>query len=141
VSDPVFRRARTVRDRDVDALGHVNNAVWVGFVVELAEAHARSLGLGHAAVRAMGMFWIVRRHEIDYLAPALAGEEIREETWVEELRGARSLRASRFTRVSDGTELVRARTQWAFVASDTMRPRRVPAEIAARFPLHVPEGG
>ena len=49
----------------------------------------------------------MRRHEIDYHRPALPGEEIVEETWVERMTGAKSERRSRFTRASDGAPLVR----------------------------------
>ena len=42
--DGVFRRRRVVNDEDVDFLGHVNNTVWVSFIVRLAEAHSSSLG-------------------------------------------------------------------------------------------------
>lgn len=125
----VFRRTRVVADDDVDFLGHVNNVVWVRFVIQIAEAHVRSRASASSSVRASGAQWIVRRHEIDYRASANAGEEIVEETWVEEIRGARSLRASRFTRASNGELLVEALTQWAFVDAGTLRPRRIPREL------------
>ena len=79
---PVFRRTRTVSDADIDAFGHVNNLVWIRFVVELADAHSRAAGLDPSAYRKIGGFWIVRRHEIDYHAPALPDERIVEETWI-----------------------------------------------------------
>ena len=40
----VFERTRVVSAEDLDQLGHVNNVVWLRFVVELAEAHARASG-------------------------------------------------------------------------------------------------
>jgi acyl-CoA thioester hydrolase len=125
----VFRRTRVVANDDVDFLGHVNNVVWVRYVIEVAEGHVRSRASASGGVRVSGVQWIVRRHEIDYRASATAGEEIVEETWVEEMRGARSLRASRFTRASNGELLVEALTQWAFVDASTLRPRRIPREL------------
>jgi acyl-CoA thioester hydrolase len=130
--DGVFRRTREVAERDVDVLGHVNNAVWVRYVVSLATAHSESVGLGIEATRALGGQWIVRRHEIDYHRPAAAGETIVEETWVESLRGARSVRLARFSR-PDGALLVSARTEWAFVDALQLRPRRIPPEVQAAF--------
>jgi acyl-CoA thioester hydrolase len=135
MSDGVFRRTRTVRAKDIDLLGHVNNAVWLNFVVRLAEAHSSSQGLDFETVRDLGGLWIVRRHEIDYRAPALCDEELVEETWISRLRGARSVRHSRFTRRHDGTELVRAITQWAFVDAKTLRPARIRPEILSAFIL------
>lgn len=134
MSEPaVFRRRRVVRDPDTDFLGHVNNLVWARWVIELGEAHARAAGFGSRRVRELGGQWIVRRHELDYLAGARSGEEIVEETWLESMRGARSLRASRFVREADGTELVRARTEWAYVDAATLRPRRIPPALRAAF--------
>ena len=139
MSDGVFRRTRSVREKDIDLLGHVNNAVWLHFVVRLAEAHSASYGFDFETVRGLGGLWIVRRHEIDYLLPALRDDELIEETWVSRLRGARSVRHSRFTRTRDGAELVRAVTQWAFVDSKTLRPARIRPEILRAFTLVVAE--
>ena len=124
-----FRRTRIVEPGDVDFLGHVNNVVWLRYVIEVAEAHARSVD-GKEMLRRAGAQWIVRRHELDYHGNAGSGEEIAEETWVESMRGARSVRRARFCRASDGTELVSSTTQWAFVDAATLRPKRIPRELA-----------
>jgi acyl-CoA thioester hydrolase len=132
-AEAVFRRRRVVRKGDLDGLGHVNNAVWVGFVVRLAQAHAASLGFDLQRTRALGGHWIVRRHEIDYHASAVEGDALLEETWVARMRGARSLRRARFRRESDGALLLSSTTQWAWVDPVTQRPRRIHPEILAAF--------
>lgn len=129
----VFRRVRTITGDDIDELGHVNNVVWVRFVVEMATSHSEALGLDAAAYRRLGAWWIVYRHEIDYRAPAFPGDRIVEETWVSEMRGARSVRQVRFRRESDGTPLLDATTTWVFVDADTHRPRRIAPEVRAAF--------
>ena len=133
MSGAVFRRARVVEARDIDELGHVNNVRWVAFVGELAAAHATLGRADNERLRDEGAIWIVRKHVIDYHRSALPGEEIVEETWVEDMSGARSVRASRFTRASDGALLVTASTTWAYVDAKTQRPKRIPAELVARF--------
>ena len=133
MSPEIFRRPRTIAPEDIDELGHVNNVRWLQFVAELATAHARVHGGDLAALRAQGALWIVRRHEIDYHKPALPGEQIVEETWVEVMTGAKSERHSRFTRASDGTLLVHAVTTWAYVDAKTLRPTRIPEALRARF--------
>ena len=87
MSAAIFRRTRVVTDEDLDALGHVNNVVWVRFIVELANAHSSAVGLDWRAYRKLGGMWIVRRHEIDYARSALPGEEIVEETWISRMKG------------------------------------------------------
>ena len=132
-ANAIFRRERTVRDEDVDQLGHVNNAVWVQFVVELADAHSTANGLGWKVYRELGGMWIVRRHEIDYIQPATLGEQLVEETWIVSIRGARCERRCRFTRASDGAVVLRSVTQWAFVDTKTHRPRRVLPQVSGAF--------
>lgn len=131
----VFQRTRIVQSQDIDGLGHVNNAVWVTFIVELAEAHSTSVGLGWKELRKLGGLWLVTRHEVDYLRSGLPGEELLEETWVAEMHGARSLRRARFTRAADGTELVSAATWWAYVNPGTQRPTRIHPQVRSSFPL------
>jgi acyl-CoA thioester hydrolase len=133
MSFEAFRRARVIAPEDIDELGHVNNVRWVQFVAELAGAHVALHGADLASLRAQGALWIVRRHEIDYHRPALPGEEIVEETWVEKMTGAKSERHSRFTRASDGALLVSAVTIWAYVDAKTLRPTRIPEALRARY--------
>jgi acyl-CoA thioester hydrolase len=135
---PVFRRSRTIAPRDVDLLGHVNNVVWVRFVVELAEAHASALGVGFEATRGLGGIWIVRRHDLLYHANVPLGANIRETTWVSEIRGATSMRHARFESEA-GVRLVESSTEWAYVDAATLRPRRVPPALRERFdPVEAP---
>jgi acyl-CoA thioester hydrolase len=121
-----------VKDRDIDLLGHVNNLVWVRWTVQLAEAHAKALGMGFDDTRALGGVWVVIHQDLHYHRGALPGQELRETTWVSLMRGARSRRHSRF-RDEAGALLFEATTEWAFVDPESMRARRVPPAIAERF--------
>lgn len=135
-----FQRRRVIEPADIDELEHVNNVVWLGFAVELAMAHSADVGLDMAAYRRLGCVWVARRHEIEYLRSAVLGDEILEETWVVEMRAARSIRRARFLS-TDGIELVRCRMEWAFVDLATQRPRRVLPEVLERFtPIPDDEG-
>lgn len=134
---PVFRRTRRVKERDVDLLGHVNNVAWVRFVVELAEAHAKALGLDFHTMQRLGGIWIVRRHDVLYRANVPLDAEIRESTWVSTMRAALSLRHARFEDAG-GQPLVESKTEWAYVDAKTLRPRRVPPNVRERFDLVEP---
>jgi acyl-CoA thioester hydrolase len=129
----VYERTRVVQAGDLDGLGHVNNTVWVRFVVELADAHSTSLGFGYKGTRELGGLWIVRRHELDYHASAGEGETLVEQTWVSSMRGARSIRHARFTREADGALLLSSTTHWAYVDPATQRPRRIHPTLLAAF--------
>ena len=128
-----FVRTRVVQPHEIDRLGHVNNIVWLQRVVDVSVAHCESVGLDYDAQRSLGGVWVVRRHEIDYLRSAHAGDEVVEETWVSASRGAQSIRRCRFTR--GGEELVRSVSQWVWVDAGNLRPRRIPEAIAQRLPV------
>lgn len=119
-----------VEPDDIDDLGHVNNLVYVRWVQEVAKAHWE-----HAArpTDRADLVWVVVRHEIDYLHPAVEGDEIVARTWVEAWHGATSDRRTEIERNADGVILARARTVWCALDARTWRPKRLPAATAAPF--------
>jgi acyl-CoA thioester hydrolase len=134
--DRAFHHRLVVRPADIDELGHANNVVWLRWVNETAIAHSRSVGLSAEVYLALGVVWVVRRHDIEYLMPALEGEELDAFTWIETLRGATSLRRTLIRR--DGKLLARAATTWALVDVTTGKPRRIPEEMLARYGFRRP---
>ena len=127
---PTFQRSFTAATEHIDELGHVNNAVWVQWIQEIAVAHWRSVAdPEHDAA----YFWVVTRHEIDYLRAAYEGDRVSATTWVGEApQGARFDRFVDFAG-TDGKTCVRARTVWAIIDKATGRPVRVPSEVVAPF--------
>ena len=114
----------------IDVLGHVNNAVWVQWMEQVAVAHWESVA---DAQHKDAYFWVVVRHEIDYLRAVLEGERITARTWVGDApKGARFDRHIEFLG-EDGKARVRARTQWAIIDKAAGRPIRVPPEVVAPF--------
>ena len=73
---------------DIDELGHVSNLVYLRWVLEIATAHSRSVGWDHPEYRALGAVFVVRRHEIDYVAQVKEGDSLVGETWVEDWKQA-----------------------------------------------------
>src|SRR3546814_11513155 len=63
---------------DIDELGHVNNAVYVRWLQEIATAHWVALA-DPADVEAY--LWVASRHEIDYRRAILPGESVTGRTW------------------------------------------------------------
>jgi acyl-CoA thioester hydrolase len=130
MSRPTFELTFTATPEHIDELGHVNNAVWVQWVQQVAVAHWDSLAdQAHQGA----YFWVVVRHEIDYLRAAHAGDVVTARTWVGEApRGARFDRFVEFTGADDKL-CVRAKTQWAIIDKASGRPVRVPPEVIAPF--------
>ncbi len=125
-----FSHEVTANPEHIDELGHVNNAVWVQWIQDLAVAHWNAVS-DPAHIDAY--IWVVTRHEIDYLTPVFEGETVTGTTWIEEgPKGARFNRYMKFTG-ADGKDRVRAKTTWAMLERESGRPARVTADIAAPF--------
>jgi acyl-CoA thioester hydrolase len=127
---PVFELALTAGPEHIDELGHVNNAIWVQWIQQVAVAHWDSVA---DPKHKDAYYWVVVRHEIDYLRAAVEGDRITARTWVGEApRGARFDRHMEFVG-ADGKVCVRARTYWAIIDKALGRPIRVPGEVVAPF--------
>ncbi len=130
VTAPVFTHVLTALPEHIDELGHVNNAVWVQWLQQVALSHWYALAVPEHQAQ---YIWVVVRHEIDYLRPALVGDVVTARTWVGDApRGARFDRFVEFDS-ADGKLLVRAKTSWAMLDQASGRPQRVTPEVIAPF--------
>ena len=125
-----FELSVMVRPEDIDDLGHVNNVVYVRWVQDAAIAHWQARATTEAQRR---LYWVVARHEIDYLRPAFLDDEIIARTWVGTATRLQFDRHTELVRASDGRRLARARTVWVPVDPETLRPTEVGPEIRERW--------
>jgi acyl-CoA thioester hydrolase len=120
---------------DIDDLGHVSNLVYLRWVLEVALSHSAAVGWDSAAYRRIGAIWVVRRHEIDYLSSVLPEQRVAVSTWVDTVKGVSSIRKTSMRRVADGVEVCRGSSTWAFIDLVTGKPRKVPDDLRAAFPV------
>ena len=79
MSRPTFELAFIALPEHIDELGHVNNAVWVQWIQQIAVAHWHAIA---DPAHDDAYFWVVTRHEIDYLRAAFEGDQVVGRTWV-----------------------------------------------------------
>jgi acyl-CoA thioester hydrolase len=126
-----FTLAITAAADDIDELGHVSNLVYLRWVLDVATAHSRARGWYHPEYRALGAIFVVRRHELDYVAQVRAGDALVAETWVDAWKLASCVRRTELRR---GDQIVaRAATTWAMMSLASGRPTRIPDELRAAF--------
>ena len=127
---PIYELTFTAAPEHIDELGHVNNAVWVQWIQQVAVAHWEAVA---PQAHKDAYYWVVVRHEIDYLRAAHDGDVVTARTWVADApQGARFERYIEFIG-PDGKVCVRSRTQWAIIDKALGRPIRVPREVIAPF--------
>lgn len=122
----------TVPVEAIDQFGHVNNIEYVRWVQDAARMHSLHVGYGWEHYHSLGAAFVIRRHEIDYLRPAVAGETLEVTTWIDSHTRVSALRVTEIRNLR-GEVILRARTTWVFVSLRTMRPQRIPEEIRRRF--------
>ncbi|WP_372407720.1 acyl-CoA thioesterase [Streptomyces luteireticuli] len=115
-----------LRWSDMDAFGHVNNAVFLSYLEEARIDFMFRLAPGDGSPSFKGGS-VVARHEIDYLRPLVHRyEPVTIETWVTRI-GASSATVSYEVKDADAT-YVRASTVVVPIDLETGRPRRLTEE-------------
>jgi acyl-CoA thioester hydrolase len=134
VSEPAtFELDLIVAHEDIDALGHASNIAFVRWILDAAVAHSTAVGLGLEWYQRLGAVFVVVRHEIDYVRPALRGDALQARTWISSVMAAKCQRATELVRKSDGQVLARGLTTWGFIELASGRPRRIPADVRVAF--------
>lgn len=119
---------------DIDAFNHVNNARYIDWANEIAWAHSGALGLTMEDYRRIGFGCVVWRHEFDYVAPVMEGDEIDVATWIAENDNRlRLTRAYEMRNAKTGAVTFRGRTKFVSIDMKTGRPARMPKEFIAAY--------
>jgi len=114
----------TVKPEDIDDLNHVNNAVYVKWMDEVARTHWNYL-TRNADVS--DIIWVVNKHEIEYKNEALLEDDIIAKTYVGETKGVKSIRFIEFYK--NDILLVKSKTTWVLLDAKTFRPSRIRENI------------
>lgn len=135
-----FEHPLTVSPDDIDSLKHVNNVVYLRWLLEAVDAHCLHLGYTIPAWAAAGAAFVVRRHALEYLAPAYEGEQLVVRTWLSTLDARTSMRQYDLYRPSDQRLLLKAHTLAVYIDLKTGIPKRIPEDIDSAFRryLHLP---
>lgn len=109
---------------DIDDLNHVNNAVYVKWMDDVAFKHWEHLTKNEPITDTI---WVVSRHEIDYKSEAFLGDEIIAKTYVGNTRGVTSERFIEFYKGE--TLLAKSKTIWVLLDAKSYKPVRIRENI------------
>ena len=125
---PTFRHQISIAQKDIDDMGHVNNAVYVRWVQEAVVQYWKHVSPAHAQAQ---LLWVALKHEITYRTPLVMGDQV---TALVTATATRGSRASFTTQFWSGVRMAaEARSSWCCVDATTRRPRRIADEIATLF--------
>jgi len=123
-----FHHSFKVQLKDIDALNHVNNLIYLQWVLEISGMHWNSLASKELNEKYV---WVVLRHEIDYLGQAYLHDLISVYTWIDENEGVKS---TRIVHIYCGDKLLtKSKTTWCLLDAKTLRPKRIGQDILQFF--------
>lgn len=123
---------RVALPEDIDALNHVNNAVYVRWIQDAAVAHWTAASGEGAPDKVM---WVCSRHEVDYKDQLREGDNVEIRTWLGMPRGIRFPRYTDIRRAGSSKPAVQAMTVWVVVDRATQKPRRIDRSVLDLFGL------
>lgn len=129
----IFIYRPEIKASDIDDLGHVNNEVYLRWLIEAATAHSSHVGYTLSKFLEMQSSFVVRRHELDYLLPTFKKDKVRIETWTEPMDGSRALRQYELYNDETNKLLLKGQTMWVFISLQTGRPIKIPDGIITAF--------
>jgi len=115
-----FQLKRIVNIADIDDLNHVNNAVYVKWMDEIAHQHWVALTSNSPL---LDYIWVVLRHEIDYVGQAVLNDLVISKTWIGDTKGFKSERHFEFS--TNEKVLVKAKTIYGMLDAKTYKPTRI----------------
>jgi acyl-CoA thioester hydrolase len=134
LADGGHRLLARVYYADTDFSGVVYHARYLEFLERGRSDYLRLAGVHHTeladGVHGERIVWVVRRMEIDFVAPARIDDVLTVSTHTDRISGARIFMAQELSR--DGLTLVRAKVEAAIIGLDG-RPRRFPKAWMAAF--------
>ncbi len=117
-----------VAPSDIDFMGHVNNANYLNWVQEAVLAHWRSIAPPQAVAEHL---WVALKHEITYRRPAFLDDDVITTVVLERIHGARAFYDTIIKRGED--VLAEVKSSWCYVCAETLRPKRIERDVAAKF--------
>lgn len=122
---------RPVLWRDLDSVGHVNNAAYGDLVEDAARQAAHQAGWPAGRMAAEGFDLATQRLRIEYRQQARPGDELVVSTWLSELTAQGAVRHTTVARAADGELLAQAWAAWGCVDAQTRATIAAPPAFLA----------
>jgi len=125
-----FTNEIIVQAKDIDGLGHSNNASYVIWCEQCAWKHSEFLGLSVTDYQRLDRAVAIRKADYDYYLPSFEDEKLVVATWITDCD--RRLRLERHFQIinpENGNTILRGHWQVISVVISTGKATRMPAEF------------
>jgi acyl-CoA thioester hydrolase len=129
----VFTTRQRVTWREIDGAQHVNNSIYLAYAEDCAMQVMAAHGWPPARMWSEGVAPVARRHQIEYLQPAVLDDELELATWASDMSGDSFVRHTTIMRVSDGALSARVRSVYGLFDLATRKSVSIPSAFMADF--------
>ncbi|MDF1880958.1 acyl-CoA thioesterase [Sulfurimonas sp. MAG313] len=131
----VFTYSFTVNEDPKNYIRHVNNLSYLQWFIDAAIMHSETLGWGMQECKKLGLAWVVKSHNIEYLREAHQEDKLIIYTWIHKVDKTRSTRLYKCIRADNKKLVAKAETLWVLVDYETGRPKAIPKDLLKKFTL------
>ncbi len=125
-----FTKTIQVQEDDLDNLNHVNNVRYLQWIQDIAKEHWKEKAPKSIFDTSI---WVVKSHFIEYKKEAFLNDFIEIKTFIEETKGAISIRIVEMKNKTTNDLILKSKTEWVLLDAVTNRPIRVSDDIIAIF--------
>lgn len=133
----IFSMQLSVAWHDLDSVQHVNNANYLKYTEECGMHAIAAHGWPISRMIDEGFAIFIRRHQVQYLRPAVLGDDMLISTWVSDVRRSTATRHYLIQRKSDQEKLAVIHTKGVWVDLKTGKPIRIPENLLADFSANI----
>mgnify|MGYP003624964204 CR=1 FL=1 len=125
-----FSKTIEVKEDDLDDLNHVNNVRYVQWIQDIAKEHWREKAPKELVEHSI---WVVKSHYIEYKKAAFLNDILEIKTYIKESKGALSIRIVEMFDKTTNELILKSKTEWVLLDTNSYRPIRVSDDIIAIF--------
>lgn len=135
----IFTRTYRARYSDINADGQLAPSDYARYIVDTAYDWGETQGLGNKASEELGLYWIVRETEIQFLGSLHFQDEFDFTIWMLDWKRVRGTRAFVVKHKNKGITTAQGVQQIACMDSKTQRPVSPPEDLMNNFRLEMPQ--
>lgn len=129
----VFTTRRRVMWQDIDTVRQVNNPVYLDYISDCGMQVIAAHGWPVQRMIDSGLAILIRKHQIQYLQPALLDDELELATWASDIKRSTAWRHYTIRKAGDGALVAQVNSLGVWVDLQKGVPVRIPAQFLDDF--------